>query len=110
MWGTKGGRATGDRVFALSIEEADKYFDDDMDRRAAVTPYAQSPHEGKRGSGVSKTHKTTYKEFAGWWWLRSPGISGHYAAHVSTRGVVRVNGSTVVYSAASVRPALWLHL
>ena len=109
-WGTKGGKATWDRVFALSIEEADKYFDDYMDRRAAVTPYAKSPHEGKRGSGVSNTYKTTEGKWVGWWFLRSPGPSSLSAAYIRHFGVVDNRGFAVHGSSVSVRPALWLHL
>ena len=109
-WGTKGGRATWDRVFALSIEEADVYFDDLRDRRAAVTPYAHSPHEGMRGSNVSEEYKTIDGERTGKWWLRSPGILGPSAAHVYTDGVVRERGRNVGDSGVSVRPALWLNL
>jgi hypothetical protein len=109
-WGTEGGKATWDRVFALSIEEADKYFDDNMDMRAAVTSYARSPHEGKLGSGVSEKYKTTDGQWTGWWWLRSPGDYSHYAAYVISDGEVYEHGYYVNDSSVSVRPALWLHL
>jgi uncharacterized protein YjbI with pentapeptide repeats len=110
LWGTKGGKATWDRIFALSIEDANKNFDNDVDRRAAVTPYAQSPHEGKRGSYVSKKHKTICGEWTGRWWLRSPGFSGFNAAYVISVGEVREYGHNVNLFSVSVRPALWLHL
>jgi uncharacterized protein YjbI with pentapeptide repeats len=110
LWGTKGGGATWDRVFALSIEEADKYFDDNMGRRAAVTPYAQSPHEGMRGSYVNEDYKTTDGEKTGWWWLRSPGVGSDHAADVDPTGDVIEHGGHVGHSGACVRPALWLNL
>jgi uncharacterized protein YjbI with pentapeptide repeats len=110
LWGTKGGRATWDRVFALSIEEAYVYFDDPRDRRAAVTPYAQSPHEGMRGSYVNEDYKTTDGEKTGWWWLRSPGVYRLNAAIVTPDGDVGGVGGGVNDSSVSVRPALWLNL
>lgn len=36
-YGTKGGNATQDKIFALSVEEADKYFTSDSDRKACTT-------------------------------------------------------------------------
>ena len=38
-YGTQGGNATQDRIFALSIEEANQYFRNDGDRMAAPTVY-----------------------------------------------------------------------
>ncbi len=37
-YGTKGGNTTQDRVFALSIDEAKKYFSSDSDRKAYTSP------------------------------------------------------------------------
>ena len=101
----KGGRATTDKVFALSIEEAEKYFSDDMDRRAAVTPYARS-----HGSHSIKDFTTPAGQLAGCWWLRSPGLFSFLASYVTTDGGVYRVGGHVLDDGVSVRPALWLNL
>ena len=104
-YGTKGGRATTDKAFALSIDEAEKYFSDDMDRRAAVTPYADS-----KGSYRSNSYATADGQLAGWWWLRSPGYKGFNASYIVTVGGVDRIGNSVKQNNVSVRPALWLNL
>ena len=58
------------RVFLLSLDETEKYFGSDIDRRAAGTDYAINQR-----LDVSDDRM-------GWWWLRSPGIGGNYAACV----------------------------
>ena len=75
-YGTKGGNNTVDRIFLLSLDEAEKYFVDDKSRAV--------------GS---------------WWWLRSPGNSQYFAAHVYDDGSLFDYGY-VVYGGHGVRPAL----
>ena len=84
-YGTPGGNGTSDKVFPLSIGEAEKYFSNDDDREA------------------------TYKGEAGWWWLRSPGGHTGYAASVHGGGNIHDYGSYVSNN-HGVRPALWLSL
>ena len=104
---TCGGNVTKDRVFILNIDEANKYFRDDMDRRAAVTQYVK-----RSGSfGVSSCNYTTLDDRnTGWWWLRLPGIGGNHASVVSADGRVDVFGRYADNNDVSVRPALWLNL
>ena len=99
------GNATRDRVFALSIKEAQDYFKNRMDRRAAVTSYAE-----ERDSYKSDKYKTMGGSASGWWWLRSPGIDSSHAALVFNGGDIHEYGHYVVISAGPVRPALWLNL
>ncbi len=104
-YGTKGGRATKDKVFALSIDEAEKYFCDNVDRRVAVTPYAE-----KQGSYCNNDYKTSDGQPTGWWWLRSPGYCSLHASVVYFGGGVSRAGYYVSNNIVSVRPALWLNL
>ena len=104
-YGTKGGKKTRDRVFALSIDEAKAYFRDDLNRRAAATPYADS-----HGSYTSKNYTTSDDRRAGWWWLRSPGSNSIDASVIDYDGSVYTFGLTVNFDHVSVRPALWLNL
>ncbi len=101
-YGTDGGYPTWDRVFALSIEEARRYFEDNGARAAEVTPYAESKK--------ACCEKTNDGRSRNWWWLRSPGFSSSYAAYVDYVGGVHGLGSNVDHSSTSVRPAFWLHL
>ena len=95
-YGTKGGKPTQDKIFALSIEEANRYFSSNSDRKAYTTDYAH-----KRGSDSD--------DRSDWWWLRSPGRSGIDAAYVYNYGL-NPYGSSVDSSQVAVRPAFWLNL
>ena len=86
QYGTPGGNDTQDKLFLLSIEEANSYFADKADR-------------------VAKYNGPDY-----WWWLRSPGNYASYAAYVSNDGGVGAGGDDVNRVNNGVRPALWLNL
>ncbi|MDR0222663.1 MAG: leucine-rich repeat domain-containing protein [Oscillospiraceae bacterium] len=85
-YGTSGGNDTTDKIFLLSIDEANEYFSDGNARVAY----------NSKGNASD-------------WWLRSPGINSYYAAYVYDDGLVYVDGIRVYYS-YGVRPALWLNL
>lgn len=85
-YGTEGGNDTEDKVFLLSIDEANTLFADKQER-------------GLMGS----------------WWLRSPGIYSRTATGVGGEGVAASGGyiSTegwYVESEIGVRPAMWIKL
>ena len=101
----EGGNPTWDRVFALSIDEAFRYFEDSADRRTPVTPYAV-----EKSSYINSNYNKSRGRGTGWWWLRSPGICGNDAAYVTPDGDVFGHGFCVSNDSVSVRPALWLHL
>lgn len=96
-YSTDPGNYTTDKVFLLSINEAEKYFNSDEARKCAPTAYAKA-----RGALTSVGDAKT------WWWLRSPGRSQKYAAIVSIGGWVYYRGYGVNYDNVSVRPALWI--
>ena len=79
-YGTTGGKNTKDRIFLLSIEEAEKFFKNSKDRA---------------------THS--------WWWLRSPGDGSIYAACVRGDGSILDDGGGVDRW-AGVRPAFKINL
>ena len=83
-YGTAGGNKTTDKVFLLSISEAQKYFSSEDERRTEATAYAV-----KNGAWVNDSGYC-------FWWLRSPGDGSHTAA--------------LVLSGGSVRPALWIDI
>lgn len=79
-YGTEGGNDIEDKIFLLSLDEAEKYFEDEM----------------ARAIGTS-------------WWLRSPGNNSEFAAEVLSDGSLNPSGFTVDPESA-VRPALWVKM
>lgn len=71
-YGTGGGENTIDKVFLLSIEEAEKYFKFDDSRKARATRYAEM--HGAVNLGEEKYSR---------WHLRSSGDSEYTVAYVS---------------------------
>lgn len=103
-YSTDPGTATTDKVFLLSINEAEKYFNSDEARKCAPTAYAKA-----QGAWLSDdTYKTQSGAATCWWWLRSPGNSQYIAAIVNIGGLVYYTGYGVDYDNISVRPALWI--
>lgn len=97
-YGTPGGVTTYDKVFLLSLTEADSYFSSSEDRKAIATAYA-----------MDSNLWTNYENCAHWW-LRSPGYSSNYAADVYSNGAVDEGGSDVNGANIGVRPALWVRI
>ena len=97
-YGTPGGVNTTDKIFLLSITEAQKYFKDDNARKLKPTPFAKM-----RGAWVSNDGYS-------YWWLRSPGYNQRYAAYVIYDGGVNNHGHYVNSDNIAVRVALWLNL
>ncbi len=96
------GNSTNDKVFLLSITEAEKYFPTDESRKCAPTAFAKA-------QGAYISDKTASGE-ATCWWLRSPGYKRYYAAVVNHVGSVYCTGSDVNCDSDCVRPALWINL
>ena len=90
--------ATTDKVFLLSIDEAEKYFASDDARQCQPTAYAVENGAYENGSGNC------------WWWLRSPGDYQGSTAYVHSDGSVGCYGGYVNYDIGCVRPALWVNL
>lgn len=91
----KGGNATNDKIFLLSIDEAKRYFSSNSKRKCKPTAYAVS--------------QGAYKDVDGcWWWLRSPDL--YVAAGVHYDGSVIEKGGSGDIEGCCVRPALWINL
>lgn len=87
-WKTDGGNDTKDKLFFLSINEANKYFKSDQDRKA--------------------TEFITSSESS--WWLRSPGENQSDAAFVYNDGGVVEIGVGITCTTVGFRPAMWIKL
>ena len=97
---TEAGNDTQDKVFLLSISEAEKYFSSDNERMCKPTQYAIN-------NGVFE-YVDSYEGNC-WWWLRSPGTSLDYASYIYGGGIVVYDGESVDFGHA-IRPALWVNL
>ncbi len=127
--GTDGGKDTQDKVFVLSLQELQQYFDisnawTDYDENSFTVEEGDEWNFG--GAREIITSPTAYAAEQGvyhrsgnhdaegkgscWWWLRSPGIDNNNALAVSDNGFAVVYGHAVYYSYNAVRPALWITL
>lgn len=102
LYRTKPGNPTTDKVFLLSIPEANLLFSSDKARRCAPTDYAK-----KQGAYTYNKCKAEGKP-ACWWWLRTPGDNSRSASGVLDNGCVDEIGNNVYDDDVGVRPALWI--
>ncbi|MBR3941939.1 MAG: hypothetical protein IKJ55_01160 [Clostridia bacterium] len=91
------GNNTKDKVFLLSIDEAENLFVSDEDRKCEPTAFALAGN---------------VYEYEGncWYWLRTSGFSSNCAAYVHRHGAIDKTGYTVTYTNAAVRPAMWISI
>ncbi len=110
-WNTDGGKNTQDKIFLLSIEEANKYLD--------VINLDESNHtNNKNNNSLAILSYFTFTKnpdkavvgynVVGEWWLRSPGNSQNTAAYVNTQGNYHFTPVSIDW--ICVRPALWVNL
>ena len=103
-YSTDPGNDTTDKIFLLSIDEANEYFSSDDERMCAPAAYAKA-----QGAYSSSDYEVD-GEATCWWWLRSPGYLQDYAAVVYFGGGVYYYGLNVYFDYACVRPAFWINL
>ena len=97
--GIKGGNDTEDRIFLLSIDEANSYFDTDDLRQGIGSAYAMA-----NGSYINEYNGDS------WWWLRSRGSTSKTASLVCFSGYVNMVGYGVNNAGGYLRPVFWLDL
>ena len=116
-YGTKGGSATTDKIFLLSLDEVVKYFGDS----GQLTNRGERPkdedniylwgviNDEYNSARIAINCKNGYNRE---WWLRTPGLSTIRATYVNHDGKIRICGnfSHSHYIFCGVRPALWLNL
>ena len=105
FYSTNPGNATTDKIFLLSIGEANNYFRNDEARKCVPTAYAKA-----QGAYTNSDYRTSRGEATCLWRLRSPGYDQDLAAGVNLGGDVGCNGLGVDYGNDGVRPALWITL
>ena len=101
---TDSGTDTQDKVFLLSIEEADRYFSSDEARRCIPTPNTVA-----QGACVSSTYESEGRATC-WWWLRQPGRRNNLAACIDDDGSIHPSGYDDNLDDVAVRPAMWIDL
>ena len=94
---TEEGNDTTDKLFLLSLEEAERYFLNDSTRGCRGTPscYALGAFESEEKC---------------MWWVRSPGYNPSMAACVRSDGRTDYTGLTNNVERVAVRPAMWIDL
>lgn len=95
---TDPGDDTRDRVWLLSVPEADTYFIDDDSRVCYPTNTSL-----KNGAAVDDNERC-------WWWLRSPGRGSDLSARVDYDGSVSRDGCDVDNDLMVVRPVVVVRL
>jgi hypothetical protein len=115
LWyNSNGGNDTTDKIFLLSLEEADKYFGDSGDYQNKKRKFFKddkfSPDDN--GNFITNIHDTEriacLNNENSWWLLRSPGSDNKTTAIVDFNGSICVDGANVSYNIFGIRPALWL--
>lgn len=103
VWTVDPGNATIDKVFLLSITEAEKYFATNESRRCSQTAYVKA-----RSSSTSSRGTTADDETACGWGLRSPGMNQFHFANVLGDGSIYCDGFRVGRHRPFFRPAMWI--
>ena len=98
------GNTTTDRVFLLSITDAEKYFKSDEDRKCVPTMYAVA-----QGAYISSSESKAGEPTC-WWWLRTPGYNQIDGTGTIIGGSVYCGGGSVRYGDVCVRPAMWVSI
>jgi len=95
---TPPGKDTTDKVFLLSIAEANKYFSSNDARMCQATAYCVAQGAYQDDNGYC------------WWWLRSPGRNSKCATPVFIDGSIYSFSNRAHLSRGAVRPAMWIDL
>ena len=103
--GANGGAVT-DRVFVLSVEEAQQYFSNEQ-QRTAVASNAALAGVGAARNGSAQSDPTTGNTY---WWLRTPGMFSYSTAYVNYTGSIRLDGvESPTGALVGVRPCMWVN-
>ena len=101
------GNPTWDNVFLLSAAEADKYFNNNNERIAIATGFAQLGHArefGKYWQGAYTVPETR----ATCWRLRTMGWDNYHACVVLEDGFIALHGDILYSPHYAVRPCIWV--
>ncbi|MCD8069187.1 MAG: leucine-rich repeat protein [Lachnospiraceae bacterium] len=102
VFGISGGSDTSDKIFLLSAEEAEEYFESNGARTAGCTAYALSRNSD------SALYNSLYD--SSYWWLRTPGMFDYNAMYVNYTGGLEYDGMAANNVIGGVRPAMWVNI
>jgi hypothetical protein len=116
-----GAADTKDKIFLLSAEEANAYFENDKNRIASLEMtdidllYMLRIYEEDMGVPESSIRSKLEEQFLhnkqDWpWWLRSTGSANGTAVMITTEGSIVMEGWSILDFRGGVRPALWIEL
>ena len=103
---TDPGNVTTDKVFLLSMNEVNKYFNSEESKKCVPTDYAKA----KGASAVVRENCTKNGKGTCTWWLRTPGYTRKYVVTVLPYGGFFSFGFYADEDWFGVRPALWIDL
>lgn len=107
------GNDTKDKIFCLSIVEANKYFSSDESRKCIPTEHAitQGPSDDDDYYIIEKDQKeiAVLQRDSVSWWLRTTGAGQALAAYVRYDGTIYDRGTNVDRK-CYIRPAMWVNL
>ena len=86
---------TEDKIFLLSLDEIDRYFTDDEDRRC--------PSSEEAGGRVNTINGSCF------WWLRTSGQTSNLIAFIGVDGYINEIGD-MIHDRYGIRPAMWIRL
>ena len=107
---------TKDKVFLLSKEEAEQYFDfkddflgfEDKEQKSEDTMIKQKPIAVATNFATAKGAINNNTSKGSSWWLRSVGDHSFNAAEIDNWG--RMNDSIATYEHNGIRPAIWVDI
>lgn len=97
---------TDDKVFLMSIEEANRYM-----------PATEEEEAKKNRVNSRKLYPTQYAISRGiytvstgccWWWLRDVSINGNTGINVRTNGIINAGDNSFTSNVGGIRPCMWL--
>ena len=99
---TPAGEDTEDRVFLLSVDEAEEFCDS-----VAVAVCQPTAYALKNGVEVDNFEGQDLQAGC-WWWLRSPGCDASFAMEMGAYGEIGEDGTPAHWWGGAVRPAIQL--
>ncbi len=108
------GNDTNDKIFLLSLSEAEKFFTSAKARQVNSTRYVVKHGASVLGSESGGTYtddgSCADTHCYSSWWLRTSGDSSRTAATVAREGSISTSGQFIESSIFTVRPVMWVQL
>ena len=102
--------STKDKVFLLSVREAEKYFKNNSDSVQTSDDRSCKPTAYARTQGSNQGSYSIGRDDYCWWWLRTvcKYLYSTDALSVTVWGDINTEGESVTNTSNTVRPVLWI--